>query len=80
MFNNEIYLVYFQLNYVAGRGLCIACNTLRMLVIYDMDTLHRQKILYEASEPYKLVHLITIMRKSNLYFVKVIASRHIENF
>jgi hypothetical protein len=32
MFNNEHDLVYFWLNYVAGRGLCIACNTLRMLV------------------------------------------------
>jgi hypothetical protein len=33
MFNYEHDLVYFRLNYVAGRGLCIACNTLRMLVL-----------------------------------------------
>jgi hypothetical protein len=34
LFNNEHDLVYFRLNYVAGRGLCIACNsTLRMLVV-----------------------------------------------
>ena len=32
MFNNENDFVYFRLNYVVGRGLCIACNTLRMLV------------------------------------------------
>ena len=32
MFNNENDLVYVRLNYAAGRGLCIACNTLRMLV------------------------------------------------
>jgi hypothetical protein len=31
MFNSENGLVYFRQN-CAGRGLCIACNTLRMLV------------------------------------------------
>ena len=34
MYVNENDLVYFRLNYVAGRGFCIACNTLRMLVFF----------------------------------------------
>jgi hypothetical protein len=33
--HNENDLTYFQLKYVVGRGLCIACNTLRMLVLIN---------------------------------------------
>jgi hypothetical protein len=37
MFNDENDFVYFRLNYVAGRRLSIACNTLRMLVFFFYD-------------------------------------------
>jgi hypothetical protein len=48
MYNNENDLASFPLNYEVGRGLCIACNKLRMLVTSEMILIGFSAKIFQA--------------------------------